>query len=172
MYKTNPDALNLFGFIGLLPGGVSQKELDKMWGSNEWTSLKDSLVRASLLVYKTDINGNFTYNMLPFMTIRAWEYLEHNPNNLKHAYHIKCCKLFKEYCINFINSDQVYEKIEVFVEMETNIWAWIYRGCNRKRDIEYREDSDNENDFPGTFGILFNVMWFNYRKVPNWRWWL
>ena len=71
MYKTNPDALNLFGFIGLLPGGVSQKELDKMWGSNEWTSLKDSLVRASLLVYKTDINGNFTYNMLPFMTIRA-----------------------------------------------------------------------------------------------------
>ena len=33
--------------------------------------------------------------------------------------------------------------------MESNIWAWIYRGWNRKRDIEYKEDSGEEDHFPG-----------------------
>lgn len=30
------------------------------------------------------------------------------------------------------------EKVQILVELETNIWACIYRGLNRKRNIEYQ----------------------------------
>lgn len=88
MKNTSPKALNLFGFIGLLPGGVSEKEMTRMWGNNEWIILKDSLVRASLLVYKTDLQGGFVYSMLPFMSIRACEFLEQD-EEMRLEYHLK-----------------------------------------------------------------------------------
>lgn len=86
--NTSPAALSLFSFIGLLPGGVSNQEITFMWGGTQWEKLKDSLIRASLLVYKLNPNGNFIYNMLPFMSVRAYELLEQD-EFLKHAYHIK-----------------------------------------------------------------------------------
>ena len=32
------------------------------------------------------------------------------------------------------------EKVEILVGMETNIWACIYRSCNRKRDIQFKAE--------------------------------
>ena len=89
MKNTTPNALNVFSFIGLLPGGVNEEEMSQMWGSEEWTPYKDALIRASLLVYKTDSSGNFVYSMLPFMSIRAYELLEQNEER-RHSYHMKC----------------------------------------------------------------------------------
>jgi hypothetical protein len=86
--KTVPEALKLFGFIGLLPGGVTEEELTEMWGGNEWIQYKDALVRASLLVYKTDNRGQFIYSMLPFMSVRANELLEED-HELRNNYHSK-----------------------------------------------------------------------------------
>lgn len=88
MKNTMPDALNLFSFIGLLPGGVNDNELTQMWGNTEWMGLKDALIRASLLVFKTDSKGLFVYSMLPFMSIRAYELLEQNEER-RHDYHMK-----------------------------------------------------------------------------------
>lgn len=96
MKNTMPEALNLFGFIGLLPGGVKEDELTQMWGNNKWMSMKDALIRASLLVYKIDNKGHFVYSMLPFMSIRAYELLESNEER-RHSYHMKCCKFYKDY---------------------------------------------------------------------------
>ena len=71
--KNNPEALDLFKFIGLLPGGIKQTELTNLWGSTSWKSLKDDLIRASLLVYKPAEN---ILTLLPFMNTRAYELLE------------------------------------------------------------------------------------------------
>jgi hypothetical protein len=76
MRKAMPEALDLFAFIGFLPGGVTENELTEMWESQEWYKLKDALIRASLLVYKTGVKNSFIYSMLPFMTIRACELLD------------------------------------------------------------------------------------------------
>ena len=139
MKNTVPDALNLFGFIGLLPGGVNEKELTQMWESNKWMPNKDALVRASLLVYKTDNKGQFIYSMLPFMSIRAYELLEENEER-RHCFHMKCCKLFKEYCYSFYISERPLMYLDSLTEHESNIWACIYRSLNRKKNIEYDND--------------------------------
>lgn len=138
MKETNPDALNLFGFIGLLPGGVNDEEITQMWGSLQWMRLKDALIRASLLVYKTENSGMFVYSMLPFMSVRAYELLEKD-EEMRYLYHMKCCKLFKQYWVDFYGSEKTIQQVEKFVDLETNIWACIYRGINRKNDIAYEK---------------------------------
>mmetsp|Transcript_1657 Transcript_1657/g.1459 ORF Transcript_1657/g.1459 Transcript_1657/m.1459 type:complete len:121 (-) Transcript_1657:768-1130(-) len=87
--------LKFFGFIGLFPGGISEGEITKIWGNDSWIPLKDELIRASLLVYKRENDGAMVYSMLPFMTVRASEYLE-NHDILKKNYHSKCCQLYTE----------------------------------------------------------------------------
>ena len=139
MMNTTPDALNFFGFVGLLPGGVNENEMTIMWGNTEWMNLKDALIRASLLVYKINNDGGFIYSMLPFMTIRAYEYLE-TKEDLRISYHIKCCKMYKEYCIQFYYSNKQFQDIENLVGYEANIWAWIYRSLNKKKDVIYKEN--------------------------------
>ena len=148
MKNTTPDALNLFGFVGLLPGGVNESEITQMWGNTEWMNLKDALIRASLLVYKTSNDGRFVYSMLPFMTIRAYEYLETN-EELRILYHNKCCKMYKEYCIQFYYSNKQFQDIENLIGYEANIWAWIYRSLNKKKEVIYQENShkDNQSEF-------------------------
>lgn len=141
MKNTIPEALNLFSFIGLLPGGVNDEDLSKMWGNTSWMPLKDALIRASLLVYKKDSSGLFIYSMLPFMSIRAYELLEQNEER-RHEYHMKWCKMFRDYCHRFYMSDKSIEKVEELVGMETNIWAWIYRSLNRKKDVKYYNSGD------------------------------
>ena len=145
MKNVMPEVLNLFGFIGLLPGGVTDDELTKMWGNSKWMTLKDALIRASLLVYKTDNKGTFVYSMLPFMSLRAFKLLEQNEEQ-KHNFHMKCCKLFKNYWYDFYISDKSIDKVEALIGMETNIWACIYRSWNKKRDIAYVKSQQAENN--------------------------
>ena len=92
--KNKIEALELFKFIGLLPGGVNQKELTSMWGNNTWRSYKESLIKASLLVFLPKEN---TLTLLPFMNIRALELLEEEGGNKKMEFHLKCCRFYKEY---------------------------------------------------------------------------
>ena len=122
MKNTNPEALTFFAFIGLFPGGVNENEIKQMWGNNSWIPSKDILIRASLLVYKTDNKGMFIYSMLPFMTIRACELLDEDIQ-LKFDYHMKCCKLYKDYCLEIYHSEKTLDIIQKLTDMETNIWA-------------------------------------------------
>lgn len=177
MKNTMPEALNLFGFIGLFPGGVSDDQITQMWENTKWMSLKDALVRASLLVYKTDSKGTFIYSMLPFMSIRAYELLESN-EDLRHTYHMKSCKLFKDECYDIYISDKSIDKIEKLVGMETNIWACIYRSLNRKKIIEYENDdlksnlsdyftSDNERSVERLSVPKFNPKKYKEKEEKN-----
>ena len=127
--KNNEAALNLFGLIGMLPSGANKEEITEMWGDKSWVPLKDELVRASLLIFKTDDLGSFVYNMLPFMSIRATEILEENPSFFN-EYHMKCCRLWKEYWIEFYNSEKTIEDVEGLVSIENNIWACINRAVS------------------------------------------
>lgn len=91
--KNNPEALDFFKLIGLLPGGIKQQELNELWGSTSWKPLKDHLIRASLLVYKP---GENMLTLLPFMNTRAYELLEEEETK-KTEFHLKCCKFYKDY---------------------------------------------------------------------------
>ena len=144
MKNTMPVALNLFGFIGLLPGGVTDEQITQMWENTKWMSLKDALIWPSLLLYKTDNKGSFIYSMPPFMSIRAYELLEWN-EELRHSYHMKWWKLFKDECYDIYSSEKSLDKVGKLVGMETNIWAWIYRSLNRKKNIEYENDDLKSN---------------------------
>ena len=112
--KNNEAALNLFGLIGMLPSGANKEEITEMWGDKSWVPLKDELVRASLLIFKIDGTGSFVYNMLPFMSVRATEILE-GDRYIYNEYHMKCCRLWKEYWVEFYNSDKAIEDVEGLV---------------------------------------------------------
>lgn len=84
--KNKPEALDLFKFIGLLPGGIKQNELTEMWGDNTWRSYKESLIRASLLVFKPQEN---ILTLLPFMNTRACELLDEEDGRMKIEFHLK-----------------------------------------------------------------------------------
>ena len=84
--KDNSTALELFKFIGLLPGGVNQNELTELWGNSDWRDAKETLMKASLLIYRPADN---ILTMLPFMNTRAFELLEEEGDMKKRDYHLK-----------------------------------------------------------------------------------
>ncbi|CAI2386882.1 unnamed protein product [Moneuplotes crassus] len=144
LQKTRKEALDLFKFIGLLPGGVKQEELTKMWGNSTWKSYKESLIKASLIVFKPK-EGSLT--LLPFMNTRALELLEEEGWYQRSEFHLKCCNFYKEYCqkcLETVDKHQSEFGLNEFVEKESNIWACIYRGINRKKDThEYDEQNES-----------------------------
>jgi len=85
LQKTCPESLDLFKFIGLLPAGIDQSELDECWGDKNWIRLKVQLIKASMIVYKQSEN---MLTMLPFMNIRAMELLEQDKAK-KDKFHLK-----------------------------------------------------------------------------------
>ena len=140
--EINPEILNLFGLIGMLPGGVSKDELTELWQDDTWETLKEELISASLITYKTFTDGSTTYKMLPFMSMRAYEHLETN-QALKQDYHMRCWKLFKQYWFEFyqaiVQNTVTLQMKKDLLNIETNIWAWIYRALNRVKRIEYND---------------------------------
>ena len=84
--KNKPDALRLFKFIGLLPGGVNQNDLTDMWGNTKWKIYKDTLIRSSLLNFK---QNEKLLTLLPFMNTLAIELLEEDKDEAKIKYHLK-----------------------------------------------------------------------------------
>lgn len=138
--KTNPEAIDLFKLMGLLPGGIRQPELTELWGDKTWNTLKTNLIRASMLVYKPTEN---TLTLLPFMSARAYELLEADEGK-KTEFHLKCCRFYKDYCLKFIDKINANNfNLNEFVERESNIWACIYRGINRKKDTDDYDDEES-----------------------------
>lgn len=96
-----PDALTLFKFMGLLPGGINERDLITMLGQKEWqtkwVTQKDQLIRASLIVQKPDLQGSPFYTLLPFMSFRAEELLEEE-HSLRMRFHLKTCAFLRSFC--------------------------------------------------------------------------
>jgi hypothetical protein len=140
-----------------------------MWGSNTWRSYKESLIRASLLVFKPQED---ILMLLPFMNAKASELLEDDGEEKKIEFHLKWWKFYKDYCMRTLEKvgDSDFDMNE-FVEKESNIWACIYRSINRIRDDMHYDEETEEGQ-----GKLFNsfkldntaaFMNFNSRIKPN-----
>ena len=127
--KKNEQVLNLFGLIGMLPSGTNKEEITEIWGDKSWIPLKDELIRASLLIYKIDTEGSFSYNMLPFMSVRATEILMED-KRIYTEIHLKCWRLCKDYWLEFYLSNKTIEDIQGLVSIESNIWACINRAIS------------------------------------------
>lgn len=76
MRNKEPEALNLFCLLGMLPGGISEIELPVCLQSEKWILLTETLRRASLLVERIEENyqtlgasarGLRVFYLLPFM---------------------------------------------------------------------------------------------------------
>ncbi|CAI2368690.1 unnamed protein product [Moneuplotes crassus] len=132
MQNNTPKALDFFGFIGLFPGGIRQAELTHIWNDNSWIGYKDELIRASLLVYKKNSQDEFVFSLLPFMTIRACEYLD-SDTELKSEYHSMACQLYLSECQSIYEADKSIETVQKFTEIETNVWACMYRAVASSR---------------------------------------
>jgi hypothetical protein len=142
----DPEAMTLFMFMGLLPGGIAEKDLASMMDNDKWISHKDILLRASLIV-KKECEGEPTYSLLPFMAYQAVELLEQD-QELWMKFHLRVCRFYKKFCKSvYEEDDSVFNHLKELTDQETNIWACINRGINRKRDIifEYEEDDENSD---------------------------
>jgi hypothetical protein len=138
--ENNPQALDLYKLLGLLPGGIKQTDLSEIYSNSEWKPFKDQLVKASLCVFKPNED---VLTLLPFMSARAFELLEMEETKMV-EYHLKWCCFYKQFWSKFLeklNKNEV--QLNELVEREANIWAWIYRGINRNK---YSDDYDTEFD--------------------------
>lgn len=138
--EKNPQSLDLFGLIGLLPSGANKEEITQLWGDKDWKGLKDALVRSSLLIHKSSRDEADVYYMLPFMSERACEILDEN-KELKNKFHLKCCRLYKNYCFEFYMSEKSIEDIEGLASIESNIWACIYRALEEVNHLLVRQNT-------------------------------
>ena len=155
--RNDLESLNFFKFIGLLPGGVEEEELTQIWGDKSWENFAEILRKASLLVYKPTEKQ---YTLLPFMGSLAWELLDEDSGSKKLKFHLKLCKFYFEFCKDWLeNIDKKNFTMDRFIKKEANIWAWIYRSVNRKKDnIDYDEENENSrmllaNSFKETNGL-------------------
>ena len=72
--STQPQAIDLFCLLGMMPGGATQKDLTQLWGQmpgrdREWEFLTQILKKYSLLVDKIELaTSKVKYQLLgPFM---------------------------------------------------------------------------------------------------------
>jgi len=144
MRNTQPEALNLFCLLGMLPGGVSEVDLPILWQSDQWLVLTESLRRASLIVEKVEVlrDGTAksirTFRLLPFMNKYAESLLSHFD---RIRFHNQCCEWLLSQVMEIFKGLKTEEKrggtscyVEMLMWMETNIWACIYRICDFNRD--------------------------------------
>ena len=68
------------------------------------------------------------------MSYRAFEMLDQD-QKLRNKYHLKVCHFYKDFCKNILDwKGSVFDCLESLAENETNIWACIYWGINRKKE--------------------------------------
>lgn len=104
--------MNLFMFMGILPGGIRESDLSVMIEDQNWVSHKDHLTWASLIIQKPDEKGNPFYSLLPFMSYWACELLEEE-KDLRNKFHLKVCHFYKEFCKRIYEAqDSVFNYIE------------------------------------------------------------
>ena len=64
--REDKEGLSFFFFIGMLPGGVSEEELEELWGDCYHKHL-DNLLNLSLISKKDNADEKTRYILPPFM---------------------------------------------------------------------------------------------------------
>lgn len=52
--RENPLALQLLSLVGLMPRGIYERDLNKIWGNEKWYVLAEILVQASLVSFSIE----------------------------------------------------------------------------------------------------------------------
>ena len=148
MRNTQPEALNLFCLLGMLPGGVSEADLPELWQGDQWLVLTESLRRASLIVERVEEaseggqgargKGLRTFRLLPFMNKYAESLLSAFDRGRFHNLCsswllVRCMRLFTKVRTEESRGSNLALK-EALLQIETNVWASIYRICDFNRD--------------------------------------
>ena len=148
MRAHQPEALNLFCLLGMLPGGVCDSDLKVLVESGKWLALTEYLVKASLVVDQ-DEKTQRSYRLLPFMNKYAESLL--SPFD-RMTFHNKCCLWLLSKVMNIfrrIKTEEAREQSNFVThlrQIETNIWACIYRICDFSRDRKASQKlKDQEN---------------------------
>jgi hypothetical protein len=72
--SVQPQAIDLFCLLGMLPGGISDTDLNQLWHNKdhkEWDFLIDILKNYSLLVERTEFQKTKFMLSVPIMNIYA-----------------------------------------------------------------------------------------------------
>mmetsp|Transcript_10357 Transcript_10357/g.10388 ORF Transcript_10357/g.10388 Transcript_10357/m.10388 type:complete len:304 (-) Transcript_10357:33-944(-) len=173
MKINDPDSLKLFCLMGLLPGGCSEEDLDELWGKN-WYHCVERLLRASLLVKKTQENRENKYTLLPFMNKFAEQKMcDEERTNL----HLKSCRYYGNICKKMLHANHnshsnshmtLNDIMNTLVKIETNIWACIYRMLdNRKLDNDHKRSGTSANRMksPSQSGYLNASMYSSINHI-------
>lgn len=72
LQRSNPVAIQLFSLIGLLPAGVYERDLTRIWGNEKWFVLAEILIQASLLQFEVEEkhsqhHGQRKYRLMQFL---------------------------------------------------------------------------------------------------------
>jgi hypothetical protein len=54
LQRSNPIAIQLLSVIGLLPSGVYERDLTRIWGNEKWFVLAEILIQTSLLQFEVE----------------------------------------------------------------------------------------------------------------------
>jgi len=167
-----PKAIDFYCLIGLLPGGADTNDLDALWG-DDWLSLAERLLRASLLVKKPQSSGENRFTLLPFMNSYAEKLME---ASLKKDFHLRCCKYFAQVCKELLSMNANFELTSFknlgevmnrLVQFETNIWACIYRATDPKRGFAKIETSKKKYEIRPVSPIQRSGPWIESSQVEG-----
>ena len=156
--KRNREAVRFFGLVGLLPGGASEVEFDKLWGMG-WQELAGVLVRSSLLLRTTKkvLDGKVWFSLYPFMTSYAEEKLDQkdrihfSEEIVKHLVE-KGSQFFNKLGTSANDSESNFQE---FLLEEPNFKACIYRELYSNKLIKSSRPS-LQNSLLGTSCLLTN----------------
>jgi hypothetical protein len=56
--RENPMAIELFAVVGMMPNGVYERDLNRIWGNEKWYVLAEILVQASLFQFSVETKQN------------------------------------------------------------------------------------------------------------------
>ena len=144
--KRSKEAVRFFGFMGLLPAGISEEELDKIWRAG-WDELAGILIRSSLLKRsnKKVLDGKAWYTLYPFMARYAEQKLEHkdlvffSQEIAKHLVE-KGTMFFNKLAISSAESKVNFD---VFLLEEPNFKACIHRELHNNDKKSPRQSLQN-----------------------------
>ena len=150
MQKEDSESLQFFFFIGMLPGGIEEEELEQIWGPNSKKHI-EQLVRFSLIQKK---EGDSRLILPPFMSNYAEAKI---PQDDKLIFQNDICHYYSKICENILlkNGKSVkkssqhtpvelnHDLVASLIKHETNIWACIYRMVEApKPELESKMDEE------------------------------
>jgi len=129
MLNKNPKAINLWCLLGLLPGGLTEADMEKLWGSDWFGHIADllaaSLIKVSYQGEGTD-NNLKTYNLLPFMDYYSWLI-----NEDRQEQHLTICRYFSSIMFEaYLEIDTAKERANQLADANASSWLLILHETN------------------------------------------